>query len=301
MKTTTLVMVLTFLFSSALLAAETPSAGSSSVTDQTYSGGNLSRSVLISGRSSSELHPFGFGAGTASVSSLGGQFQIETTLTPRFDLRSQFSGLYWKKWITYGGFTAPANVNLLSQSSFVDIYLMRGRGFRLSPGFLMHTPAIARANVQLGPMANGTFTLNNHTYYSVLTPNPNPSPFSPAPGPEPPSVIEEIRLRKAAFAVTTGWSNAFARGRASNWAFPIDFGVAFLGSPSLKQTGIQGQVCDLDFTNCTDAATNPQFRTDLQAHFAPYVDRLSFLKIYPFISFGVTRRFDLHPWEARRH
>jgi hypothetical protein len=239
------------------------------------------------------LHPFTLGATMESVSTLGAQFQIATNLNRRMNLRNNFDLFLWHKWITYEGFTAPVAINMGSINTSLDFYPFPNHGLRFSPGVLFHTsPGTSR--VAVAPVKGGSFTLNGHTYYSIYTPCPNCGPMDPAPGPEPVSTIQGLQLRNTAFTMTTGWGNMIPRKKAGPWSFPVELGVAFLGSPTVKTLFTQGQICDAQGHNCQDAATNSQFQSDLRAEFGAYKNHLDLLKTYPIISFGLAYR-----WSSR--
>jgi len=81
--------------------------------------------------------------------------------------------------------------------------------------------------------------------------------------------------------------------KTGSWSFPVEGGVAFLGSPVVKTRWVQGQICDAQFQNCQDAATDPVFLSDLHAQFGAYKSRLDLLRTYPIVSFGIAYHY--HP------
>jgi hypothetical protein len=288
MKPVIMFLSLVLLVGPTSLVAQLPAQNSVFRSGEKLFGDGSAVTLSQPNRPGAVIHPFALHATIESVSSLGGQVQIATNLNHRMNMRSGFDVLLWKRWITYGGFTAPATVNLISNNTSLDFYPFANHGLRFSPGILIHNPGAATSLVQLAPFKDGSFILNGHTYYSKYTPPTNPDPSAPAPGPEPPQTMQGLQLRTAAFTLTTGWGNMIPRTKTGPWSFPIEAGVAFLGSPAVKTRWVQGQICDAQFQNCQDAATNPAFQRDLQEQFGAYKSHLDLLKTYPIFSFGVS-------------
>lgn len=159
------------LFLSTLLLIGSTSVSAEPPTESSRSGETSAgaESVAVMSRPTQGdggFRPFTRGASMESISSLGFQVQIATNLNGRMNLRSGVDALYWKKWITYGGFTAPAVVQMIANDMSFDFYPFPKRGFRISPGFVVHNHNAATATVQLAPADGGAFILNGHTYYS---------------------------------------------------------------------------------------------------------------------------------------
>ena len=281
-------LFLVLLLWPASLVAEKPAENSDSLSAETSSSNGSAVTMSQPNRSEAALHPFTLRATTESVSSLGGQFQIETNLNRRMNLRSGFNVILWKKWITYGGFTSPATVNLISNNTSLDFYPFANHGLRFSPGILIHNPGAATSSVLLAPVKGGSFTLNGHTYYSKYTGDPDPR------HPDSARTVQGLQLRTTDFTLTTGLGNMIPRKKTGPWSFPVEAGVAFLGSPVVMTRWVQGQICDAQLQNCKDAAPNPQFQKDLQAQFGSYKNHLDLLKTYPIVSFGLAYSFDFH-------
>src|SRR4051812_12011263 len=277
------VLLLTLALQVGPLIAEGPLEYSSPARDSSSSESEAAVTLPSARNPRLPTRAFTRAASIGSISSLGTQFQLATNLNSHMDVRLGFNSLVWKRWITYRGFTAPANLNLISSSTTIDIYPSPKRGFRLSPGILVHNSVAGSSSIQIGPSGSGQFTLNGNTYYSTSTPIADLNPFTPAPGPEPPKIIEQLHLSNPAFTMTTGWNNVIPRMKATGWTFPFEAGVAFLGSPSVNTAWVQGRICDAQFENCHDAASDAQFRSDVKAHFSTYTSRLNISKTYPII------------------
>lgn len=235
--------------------------------------------------------PFSTAATSEGVSSLGPQFQIATNINRQMNLRNSFGFMVWKKWVSFDGYTSHATIDLLSSSTSLDFYPLPGHGLRFSAGILIHNSLPGDAAVRLAPLQGGSFTLNGHTYYSPkYSGQANPDPKGPAPGPV--VAFEKLQLRNAALTVTTGWGNIIQRKKKGPWSFPVEAGVALLGSPTVKANWVDGQICDAQFQSCQYAMANAQFQSDLLAQFGPYKNHLDLLKTYPVVSFGVAYSFD---------
>ena len=285
MKPVLLFLLLTLPIGPLSLFAEEVGKDSNSRSGEPPSSNGSAVINAQTGRPEANPHPFALGGTMESVSSLGVQFQLATNLNRHTNLRTGLNIFEWKKGITFGGYTSDAHMNMASISTSLDFYPFPKHGFRLSPGLLIHNPQPASAQITFAPNG-GPFTLNGHTYYSS-TSQPNSADPRTETGPEPAWASEGLKLQHAAFTMTTGWGNMIPRKTASHWSFPVEVGVAFLGSPSVNTTFIAGRICDAQGQNCFDAASNQQLQSDIQAQFSPYKSHLDMLKTYPVISFGV--------------
>ncbi len=180
--------------------------------------------------------------------------------------------------ISTNGFNVDANLNLASAGLSVDVFPFPKHGLRLSPGLLFYNGNGAHAtfNVQGGT----SFTLNDTTYYA--------SSANPVMG----SGNLGLNSQKPAFTLTTGWGNMLPHN-GGHFSFPVEMGVAFIGSPSLNIALTAGQVCDAEGLNCVNVATDPDVQANLQAQIAKYKSDLDPLKTYPIISAGVAYSFHL--------
>lgn len=293
MRPIAMFLALALLVWPASLIAERPGDNSNTSTESSSSpeGSGVTLSQPTS-RLDRFAHPFTFGATMESASTLGGQFTVAESLNRYMNLRSNVGLLIGHKWVTHGGFTSHASITMQSIGTSLDFYPFPNHGLRFSPGILFHSePATAAVRLAPFPWKTGPFTVNGHTYYAVATPCPKCGPMDPQPGPEPPFSYEHLQLPKTAFTMTTGWGNMIPRKKTGPWSFPVEVGVAFLGSPSLR-SDIQNQICDAQYQNCQDAAKNPQFQSDVEAAIGSYKDHMDLLKTYPIISFGLAYSFE---------
>ena len=168
---------------------------------------------------------------------------------------------------------------MASLGTSLDFYPFPNHGLHFSPGVLIHNPFLGSNLFQ--PKGGTSFTLNGHTYYQ----SSNSGALGVA-------MVNQHRLQ--AFTMTTGWGNMIPR-RGGRFSFPVELGVAFLGSPVVNFALIQGQLCDAQGQNCHDVNTDPGFQGDLQALAARYQKDLAPLKTYPIASFGIAYSFQLRP------
>jgi hypothetical protein len=92
--------------------------------------------------------------------------------------------------------------------------------------------------------------------------------------------------------LTTGWGNVISH-RTGRFYFPVELGIAFLGSPDVKMAVNGGQLCDERQLNCVDAKKDPTLLSNLQAQTNKYKSNLDLLRTYPVFSIGVAYRFPL--------
>ena len=115
----------------------------------------------------------------ASASTLGGQLQLATNVSPHINLRGNYGLLLWKKWVSSDGFTTHAGVTLVSTGMMVDIFPFANRGLRFSPGVIVHNRQFAEGDIPLASPQGGAFVVNGHTYYSASRDKPWDQSVSP--------------------------------------------------------------------------------------------------------------------------
>ena len=174
------------------------------------------------------------------------------------------------------GFDIDAKLNFASAGVAVDFYPLKSIALRLSPGILFLNNNSGSGTVTAQPGAN--FTLNDQTYYSSST---NPVQGTATLG---------LNATKPAFTITTGWGNMIPR-KGGHFSFPVEIGIALIGTPAVNFALTSGQVCDAQGQNCVDVATDPTVQSNLQVQVAKYRSDLDPLKTYPIISFGVAYSF----------
>jgi hypothetical protein len=278
MKPVVVYISLALLFRSVLLIAEPPAkdGNSSAEASPASEGAGLTTPYIDV---SQELpRPFSLGATSYGISPLGLQFQLSTNLNRHLDLRNQLGYLSWGHTFSSEGWNISSSMTMASVGTSLDIYPFPKYGFHFSPGILFHNPAVLSGRVLLASPSSASFELNGDTYYSPAT--------------QPAEAYATANLRHTAFTLTTGWGTVTSL-KAGRFSFPIELGVAFLGSPQLNATVIGGQVCNAQQLNCQDASTDPSLLSDLQAQANKYKSNLDLLRTLPIVSVGIAYHFQL--------
>ena len=186
------------------------------------------------------------------------------------------------------GTTAHGNIHLASLGAAVDFY-PKNSIFRISGGLMLWNGNQITAS---GTEAPGTsFTINNQTYYSA---NPNT-----VTGAEPVSATGVLGLHthEPEFILSGGFGRFVPRSQR-HWSFPSEFGVVFMGPPSLNITP-SGWVCtDAAQTECssvTDTSTpvGAAFNSSLQSALTRWRRSLSRVTVYPIFTYSVVYSFNL--------
>lgn len=225
----------------------------------------------------------------ADVSLLGIGIKPAVILTQYLDARMLINFFnYDTGSFEIEGYRADATVHLLSVGGAVDYY-PHNSIWRLSGGLMAHNGNSVNMTSTIVP--GTSFTVDNQTYYSA---KPNP-----ATGATPIMGSGELGLngRQPEFFVSGGFGKFIPRSER-HWSFPTEFGVIFMGAPTIHLT-TSGWVCkDAKQTNCTDinAANSPlatEFNNALQAQEAKWRHSLSSFTMYPIFSYSVVYSFDL--------
>jgi hypothetical protein len=221
--------------------------------------------------------------------------QITTNINRHLNVRASGNAFYYSTDFTTSGFDANAKLNMVSAGISADIYPFH-TGFRISPGLLvLNNNKVSGTSVAAG---GTSFTFNDATYYSA---NANP-----ATGATPLSADGYLHLNstKPAFTITTGWGNTIPRGER-HWSFPVEVGIALVGSPSINVT-LSGWGCqDQAQTQCGNVqdasnSTARQIQTSLTAQIAKWKSDLNPLETYPIVSFGVAYSFPVRGGSGAR-
>jgi hypothetical protein len=222
--------------------------------------------------------------GAASL--LGMELQLVTNVNQHLNLRAIGNVFKYSNSLTISGVPTNAKLNLGSAGGMVDYYPFRF-AFRLSGGllFVNHNGLDSTTNIPGGD----TLTLNGQNYYSA-----NSNSFT---GATPLHGRGHLAMNTTtpSYVVSTGWGNHLRR--SGHWSFPVEIGVAFVGTPKVT-TAINGWACtDATQTHCTNIAdpNNPiaiQFQNNLNAQVAKWNSNVSWLKTYPIFTSGVTYTFN---------
>lgn len=186
------------------------------------------------------------------------------------------------------GTTAHGSIHLASLGAMADFY-PKNSIFRISGGLMLWNGNQITAS---GTEAPGTsFTINNQTYYSA---RPNP-----VTGAEPvgASAVLGLHTNEPEFIVSGGFGRFVPRSQR-HWSFPSEFGVVFMGAPSLNITP-SGWVCtDAAETECssvTDTSTpvGEAFNSSLQSALTRWRRSLGRVTVYPIFTYSVVYSFNL--------
>jgi hypothetical protein len=178
--------------------------------------------------------------------------------------------------ISTNGFNVDAKLNMATAGASVDFFPFPKHGLRFSPGVLFYNQNAASATFTVD--AGTSFSLDDYTYYS--------SAKNPVQG----TGTFGLNSQNPAFTLTTGYGNMIPR-KGGHLSFPVEVGVAFIGTPNINIALTQGQVCNAQGLGCIDIATDQMVQQNLQAQIQQYKGDLDPLKTFPIVSFGVAYNF----------
>jgi hypothetical protein len=221
----------------------------------------------------------------ADVSTLGVGLKGATILTSTIDLRLMGNFFNWNSAsFDIEGTRTHGTVHFASLQTAVDFY-PKNSIFRLSAGALLWNANEVNA---AGVEDPGTsFTVDGKTYYSSKT---DPVMATGTVG---------FHTNEPAFTLSGGFGRYVPRS-ARHWSFPAEFGVVFMGAPSLV-INPSGTVCtsaaDTPGT-CSDVndTSNPvgaEFNQALDAEEARWRRSLARVTIYPIFSYAVVYSFTI--------
>lgn len=219
----------------------------------------------------------------ADVSLLGIGIKPAIVLSEHFDARGliNFFGFTTNQF-EVDGFKINGNVHLRSAAAAVDVYPWNSI-WRLSAGLFFFNGNRVSAATTIAP---GTqFNLGSANYFSS---NTDPVNGTAALG---------LGTAKPEPMVSFGFGRFIPRSNR-HWSFPTEFGVIYMGAPSLTVTPA-GVVClDKKQTNCSDIGdpANPvaiAFNTNLQAKLTQWREDLKRVEFYPIFSYSVVYSFNI--------
>jgi len=222
--------------------------------------------------------PFSQLAIGAGVGVMGINLQAATNLNRFMNLRAVGNVLNYNiNNISTNGFNVNAKLNLATAGASVDFFPFPRHGLRFSPGVLFYNQNAASATFTV---QDGTsFSLDDYTYYSSKA---NPVIGTGSFG---------VHAQNPAFTMTTGYGNIIPR-KGGHLSFPLELGVAFIGTPAVNVALTQGQVCNAQGLFCVDVATDQTVQTNLQAQINKYRSDIDPLRTFPIFTFGVA--YNIH-------
>ena len=212
--------------------------------------------------------PIGVGI---KISTLGPGAEAAVGVARHFNLRAGANYVQVNVNSTREGVNYQGAARLETLEGHLDWFPWAGK-FHVGPGLLYYLRDPLTAHIAV-PGGTG-FTLGSTDFVS--------SSLDPTTG------SAALDLHKAAPAITAGWGNLAQRGEGKHWSFPVEFGVAFHGTPKIVM-GLQGQACEQGF--CYDAATDPHVLVPLEQEIQKREKDVSWFKVYPILSVGVGYRF----------
>jgi hypothetical protein len=234
-----------------------------------------------------KLGPFARYAVGVGISPLGVGIKLATDLGQYLDLRvtgSFFS--FTTTGVDVGGFDVDGDVHFASASASLDLYPFN-TGFRISPGLLFYNQNRVDAVGELKP--GTSFTLGDQTYYSA---NDNP-----ALGTTRMAGTGRLGLntQKPAPMITAGFGSYIPRS-GRHLTFPSEFGVIYMGAPSVN-VETSGWVCtDKALTTCSNVndPKNPiaiVFQQNLTTQIQKWRNDADKVKFYPVFSSSIVYSF----------
>ena len=207
------------------------------------------------------------------VSTLGVGAEVATPILRRVTLRAGFNVLGYSTGFTSDGISYDGHLNFKTVEGHVDFFPFGGK-FHVSPGFLAYLddPIKATALVPGGQ----SFTLGGVTYYSDTA--------LPVTG------TGKLDFYQAAPMLTVGWGNLVPRRHGQHFSIPVEFGMAFQGSPQAT-LNLAGNVCAAPGVGCRSAASDPTVLANVVAQQNKINNNVSFFQAYPIISVGFGYKF----------
>lgn len=219
----------------------------------------------------------------ADISLLGIGIKAATPLDQYLDARFLLNFLgYNTGRIEVEGFNINANLHMASAGAVVDLY-PRNSVWRVSAGLMFYNGNQFSGTTSI--VGGTSFSLGKTTYYS--------STANPLTG----SAVIGFHTVTPAPIVSFGFGR-FVPHSNRHWSFPAEFGVMYMGAPTLTVT-TAGSVCTSKAqTNCSDIGNpnNPlaiDFNNNLQAKLATWRKDLGKVKLYPIFSYSVVYSFNI--------
>jgi hypothetical protein len=215
-------------------------------------------------------HYFG---GAIKVSTLGVGAEVAARVLWRANLRAGFNVLGYSRTFDKDGISYDGHLAFRTVEGHLDFFPWAGN-FHISPGVIGYIGDPIKAHANPGP--NQSFTLGGVTYYS--------DPANPM------IATGKIDFNQIAPILTFGFGNLIPRRKSKRFSVPVEFGVAFQGSPKAT-LGLSGFVCTAPGVNCVNAATDSNVQANVVSEQNKLNNSMSFFKVYPIISVGFGYKF----------
>ena len=225
----------------------------------------------------------------ADVSPLGIGIKTTILMTRYFDARGMVNFFNFDTGdFELEGFHVDGKVHLLSAGALLDWYPFNSI-WRFSVGtlFLNGNQLSAQSHIVPGT----SFTLNGVKFYAA---SPNSlTGATPLSG----TGVLGLHTTQPALVLSGGFGKFIPRSNR-HWSFPTEFGVAFIGSPTIAVTKSGWACLDQEQTQCGDInnPTNPAsiaFNSALQTTLTKWRKDLSSFTVYPLFSYSVVYSFNI--------
>lgn len=224
----------------------------------------------------------------ADVSPLGVGMKATTVLNTFMDLR--VDGNFFRYDIgrfEIDGINVDGQLHLASAAAKLDVYPWLSV-WRVSAGLTFFNGNHLYAATRIAPAT--PFSVDGKTYYSA---NANPATGAiPVSG----SGTLALHSRQPAFVLSGGFGRFIPRSQR-HWSFPSEFGVIFMGAPTI-QVNLGGWVCtDKAQTQCASLANSASpitasFNSSLQSSLTKWRHDVSGFTMYPVFSYSVVYSFN---------
>lgn len=234
------------------------------------SGGSVSTQGPPAASSGNGSGYIGFGV---KVSTLGVGAEAAVRVTNQTNLRAGVNVLGYSRGFNKDGVAYGGHLNFKTFEAHYDIFPW-AKSFHLSPGVLVYAADPIKATAVVP--GSQSFSLGGTSYMS--------DPADPVTG------SGKIDFYKAAPTFTVGWGNLISRKESSHFSVPVEFGVAFQGSPKAT-LALAGSVCDSTGTNCRTVGSDATVQSNIVSEQDKINHSMRFFKAYPILSVGVGYKF----------
>ena len=221
----------------------------------------------------SSYRPFSKIAIGVNVGLLGPGLEVATPLSRRTNLRVDGSFFnYSLSSISEDGVNYGGNIKLRDVRASYDFFPFHG-SFRLSGGVEVYNRLNVAATGTVGVGQTVTFNNQDYTVASPLQGN-----------------ASLVYGNKVAPTFTFGWGNAIPRSHR-HFAFPVEIGAAYTGTPKFDLAMNSGAVCVAGTTACGPVTSVDSFQSNVTVQKNKIISDLKPARFYPILNAGVSYRF----------
>lgn len=218
--------------------------------------------------------PFSHFAIGVNGGTMGVGVEVATVLSRRTNLRVDGDFFNYSTTLEQDGVTYTPQFKLRNARAMLDVYPFHG-GFRISVGGAAYNQFDVNATASVP--GGHTVTLNDVDYYSSASDPLHGSASLTYP-------------HKYAGVATIGWGNAIPRS-GRHFAFPVEIGAAFTGTPTFALSMAGSACATTDPLTCLPVTSYPDFQTHLTAEQQKIQKDINPFRVYPILQVGVTYRF----------